>query len=212
MSEIGVNIFLLGANGRTGRETLTRALNAGHTVTALVRSENRLADIGHARLKVHVGSACDSGVLEPLLVEQDVLISTLGPRWPTKSATTVYSRSAFAIVEAMHRSQTRRLLVTSSAMLFPDESILPRILKRIVPNIVRETRLMEEHIRASGLDWTITRLGFLTNDTAEKYRVEKDALPESGGSIPRAAVARFLLTETTRSEHIGQIVGLGGKP
>lgn len=66
------------------------------------------------------------------------------------------------------------------------------------------------HFRASGLDWTIARLGFLTNDTADNYRVERDALPERGGSIPRATVAQFLLMETTRSEHIGQIVGLGG--
>lgn len=208
--EVGMNIVLLGANGRTGREILSRALKAGDTVTALVRAEDRLADVSHPQLTVHAGSAFDTRILEPLLPGHDVVISTLGPRWPTKTATSVYSRSAAAIVDAMQRSDVKRLLVTSSSMLFPDDSLLQCILRRIVPNIVRETRLMEEQIRSSGLDWTIARLGFLTNDGAVEYRLATNALPEGGNSISRAAVARFLLTEAERSEHVGQVVGLGG--
>ncbi len=48
----GKRYLVLGANGRTGRAFLAQALAAGDTVTALVRSEDRLADLHHPRLTI----------------------------------------------------------------------------------------------------------------------------------------------------------------
>ena len=203
-----MKIVLLGANGRTGRQVLGRALSAGETVTALVRGEDRLADLSHERLEVRVGSACDPRVLEPLLPGHDVVISTLGPRRPTRAATAIYSDSAASIVEAMQGSDVNRLLVISSALLFPGDRLLGRVLRRLTPNVVREARRMEERIRSSSLDWTIARTGFLTNDGATSYRHAEGASPKGGGSISRAAVACFLLTEAQESTHLRQVVGL----
>lgn len=205
-----MKIVLLGANGRTGREVLGRALSAGDTVTALVRAENRLADVSHERLKVHVGSACDPGVLEPLLPGHDLVVSVLGPRWPSKAASAIYPESAAAIVCAMQRSDVNRLLVTSSALLFPDGGLLARVLQRVVPSIVEGARGMEEQICSSSLDWTVARTTFLTNGSATSYRHAAGTLPEGGGSVSRAAVASFLLTEAEQSSHPRQVVGLCG--
>jgi putative NADH-flavin reductase len=85
-----MKIILLGANGRTGREVLSRALDAGDTVTALIRAEDRLADVTHSRLNIHVGNVCDSTALKEILPGHDLVISTLGPRMPTKAASTIY--------------------------------------------------------------------------------------------------------------------------
>ena len=203
-----MNIVLLGANGRTGREVLVRALSAGDTVTALVRAEDKLADLSHERLQVHVGSPCNPRVLEALLPGHDVVISTLGPRRPTKASAAIYSDSASSIVDAMQGSGVNRLLVTSSALLFPSDRLLDRALRRLVPNLVKEARHMEGRIRSSSLDWTIARAGFLTNDATTHYRHAEGASPEGGGSISRAAVACFLLAEARRSAHLRQVVGL----
>ena len=203
-----MNIVLLGANGRTGREVLVRALSAGDTVTALVRAEGKLADLSHERLDVHVGSACNPRVLAGLLPGHDVVISTLGPRRPTKASAAVYSDSARSIVDAMQGSGVDRLLVTSSALLFPSDRLRDRALRRLVPNLVNEARRMEDRIRSSSLDWTIARMGFLTNDATTEYRHAEGASPEGGGSISRAAVACFLLTEARRPAHLRQVVGL----
>ena len=203
-----MNIVLLGANGRTGRELLVRALSAGDTVTALVRAEGRLAGLSHERLEVHVGSACDPKVLEALLPGQDAVISTLGPRRPTKASAAVYSGSASAIVDAMQGSGVNRLLVTSSALLFPSGRLLDRVLRRLTANVVKEARRMEERIRSSSLDWTIVRMGLLTNDAGTGYRLAEGASPEGGGSVSRAAVACFLLTEARQPAHLRQVVGL----
>lgn len=205
-----MKIFLLGANGRTGREVLGRALNAGHSVTALVRAEDRLADISHERLEVRVGSACDPGVLEPLLPGHDVVVSVLGPRRPWKSATAIYPQSGAAIVDAMQRSDVNRLLVTSSGLLFPQAGFFVGAMRWLVQSLVADAGRLEAHIRSSSLDWTIARTSFLTNDSATSYRLAVDALPEGGGSVSRAAVASFLLTEVEHPHHRRQVVGLCG--
>ena len=203
-----MNIVLLGASGRTGREVLVRALSAGDSVTALVRAEGKLADLSHERLEVHVGSACDPRVLAALLPGHDVVISTLGPRRPTKAAAAVYSESARAIVGAMEGSDVNRLLVTSSALLFPSGRLRDRVLRGLVRAVVQEARRMEKLICSSSLDWTIARMGFLTDDALTAYRQAESALPDGGGSISRAAVARFLLTAARQSAHRRQVVGL----
>ena len=205
-----MKLLLLGANGQTGREVLRGALESGDTVSALVRGEDRLADVRHQRLKTFAGNPCDPAVLEALLPGHDVVISVLGPRSPSKAATAIYPESAAAIVEAMQRSGVDRLLVTSSALLFPDAGRLAGLLRRLVPAIVKQARDMEERIRASDLAWTIVRTGFLTNKSETNYRAAADALPEGGGAISRSALARFLLTESRQSGHLRQVVGLCG--
>ena len=176
-----MKIVLLGANGRTGREVLGRALDAGHTVTALVRAEGKLGDVSHERLEVRVGDVCDPRFLQAILPGHDAVISTLGPRLPTRAATAVYSDSAASIVDAMQGSGVDRLLVTSTALLFPSDKLLDRVLRRLTPNAVREAGRMEERIRSSSLDWTIARMGFLTNAPATGYRHAAGASPEAEG-------------------------------
>lgn len=203
-----MRIILLGANGRTGRETLNRALNAGDTVTALVRSNDKLADVAHSRLHVHEGDVCDSNFLNEIFPGHDAIISTLGPRTPTKTACAIYSESAIAIVDAMQKCGVSRLLVTSTALLFPSSKLLDRILGFIARHNARNASLMEETIRGSNLEWTVARVGFLNDKSSVDFRQAEGALPEGGGSISRAALAHFLLAEAKQSKYINKTVGL----
>jgi putative NADH-flavin reductase len=205
-----LKILLLGANGRTGRAFLDRASRAGDTVTAVVRAADRLADVRHPRVTVRVGSPCDPSVLVPLLPGHDVVVSVLGPRWPSKNAAAIYPDSAAAIVEAMQRSSVDRLLVTSSALLFPDDGFFVSALRWLVPNVVEGARRMEEHIRASNLDWTIARTSFLNDRSNTDCRVAAGSLPEAGGAVSRTAVARFLHSEAHEPTHQRRVVGLCG--
>jgi putative NADH-flavin reductase len=205
-----MEIILLGANGRTGREVLSRALDAGDSVTALVRAEDRLADVPHSQLNIHVGNVCDPNALKQILPGHDVVISTLGPRIPTKAACTIYSESATSIVEAMQECGVNRLLVTSTALLFPSDKLRDRILGFIARHNAHNADLMEETIRASNLEWTIARLGFLNDKSSMDFRLAEGALPDGAGSISRAAVAHFLLTEANQSNYLNKFVGLCG--
>lgn len=205
-----LHILLLGANGRTGRQLLERALAAGDSVTALVRGPDRLADVAHARLDVRVGDPCDSSVLAALLPGHDLVVSVLGPRWPSRRAAAVYPRSAAALVEAMEGSGVDRLLVTSSALLFRGGGVRDAMLRFLVPAIVDGAQRMEDRIRASSLDWTIARTGFLNDADDLAYRLGEDALPEGPGAVSRVAVASFLHDEARRPRYRNRIVGLCG--
>jgi len=200
----GMKSLVLGANGRTGRQFIDRVLSAGGHVTAVVRGADRLADVHHPRLRVCVGDPCDPALLATVMPGHDVVVSALGPRRPTKSASAVYPDSASAIVEAMRVSGVTRLLVTSSAMLFPSRRFFDRMLRLLVPRIVAAARRMEDTIQSSGLDWTIARTGFLTDDADGTYRTSD----REGGTISRAGVANFLRREAEQGRHIGEVVGL----
>lgn len=205
-----MKIALLGANGRTGREILARSLDAGDTVTAIVRTEDRLDDVKHPHLTVRAGNVCDSNTLRTLLPGHDVVISTLGPRKPTKADCAIYSESATAIVEAMQHSGVNRILVISTALLFPSNQLFRLILGWIARHNVRNANSMEESLRGSNLDWTIVRVGFLNNNSSESFQFSAGAFPDKGGSISRAAVADFLLTEARECKHLHKVVGLWG--
>lgn len=205
-----MKIVLLGANGRTGRAVIGQALNAGDSVTALVRAEDRLADIRHERLGVRIGNACDPEVLAALMPGHDAVISALGPRRPWKAATAIYPDSASAIVAAMTGSDVKRLLVTSSALIYPADGLLVRLLKRLVENLVQQAERMEAQIRATDLDWTIVRTSFLTNKAVGPHRLGEGGLPERAGAISRASVARFLLAEAREANHVRKVVALCG--
>ncbi|MFS4580081.1 NAD(P)-dependent oxidoreductase [Phaeobacter sp. C3_T13_0] len=203
-----MKIVLLGANGRTGREVLKLALAAGDKVTALVRDVSKLVDIQDDNLTVHAGDVCDPKTVAALLPSHDVVISTLGPRSPRKAACKIYSQSATSIIAAMERSEVNRLLVISTALLFPPRGLFDRVLGTIAGNNAREAKAMEETIRVSDLNWCIARVGFLNSNPTDVYQFAEGRRARGGNSISRAAVASFLHSEASSARHDQKIVGL----
>jgi putative NADH-flavin reductase len=195
-----MKLVLLGANGGTGQHVLHAALEEGMYVTAVVRSEGKRPKIAHPNLKTVVGDPCDPAFLKTVLRGQDALISTLGGRAPTKRATSVYYRSADAIVEAAWDTGLKRVLVTSTALLFPEQTLLGTLLQYLVPNVVRSADRMEKILRNSDLNWTAARAGFLSDSREATYRAIKGALPEGGTAVPRLALARFLVDAVRNPE------------
>ena len=57
-----MNFVVLGATGRTGRLVVEQAIAAGHTVTALVRSPEKLTT-GNSKLRVISGEATDASAV-----------------------------------------------------------------------------------------------------------------------------------------------------
>ncbi len=188
-----MKLVVLGANGRTGRLVVQAALEKGMDVTAVVRSADKLLGIQHDRLKVAVGDPCETDFLKQVLREQDAVISALGGRSPTKAATSVYYRSVDAIIDAAWETGLQRVLVTSTALLFRDQTLMGRILQVLVPNVVHSAARMEETLRSSGLSWTSARPGFLSDAEENAYRAMKDGLPQDGTSVSRRALAGFLI-------------------
>ena len=206
-----MKLVILGANGRTGRHVVRAALDEGIDVTSVVRHADKAIGIAHDRLKIVVGDPCDPAFLKPVFQGLDAAISTLGARRPTKAASSVYDRSAKAIVEAARETGVKRVLVTSTALLFQKQPLVGKLLRVIVPNMVASAKRMEDILGASDLNWTVARPGFLTDSNQEAFRDKRDVASAQGTSVSSRALANFLLSALKNRETGRGTYGVAGE-
>lgn len=108
-----MRLFVIGANGRTGREIVGLARMRGHEVTAFVRSPEKLGSIGNVRAVR--GDPRDAASIAGALPGHDAVLSAIGPR-PRDAllhASTLLADCARATVKAMTASGVGRLAIVS---------------------------------------------------------------------------------------------------
>src|SRR5258705_8713895 len=187
-----MKLVVLGATGATGLEIVRQAIEHGHSVTAFVRSPERLKPF-QGRITVMKGDLLNSAELEPIIKGHDAVLSGFGPRQPaSKADANLLHQFAVALTGAMLRAEVTRVVVESVAFLFKDSFVPPAyILGRLFfPGIVADASAMEEVFEKSGLDWTIARPPRLTDKPyTGRYRVREGHLPPFSFSVSRADVA-----------------------
>jgi putative NADH-flavin reductase len=206
-----MKLVVLGATGGTGLEIVRQATEHGHSVTAFVRSPQRLA-----RFRNHIiikqGNLLNSGELEGIIKGHDAVVSGFGPRAPgSKADANLLQRFAFALTNAMSHSGVRRVVVESVAFLFKDSIVPPAYLlgKLFFRGIVADASAMEKVFEKSELDWTMVRPPELTGKPyTGNYRVREGHLPRFGFKISRADVADFMLMAVENQGLIHKIVGI----
>src|SRR5882724_402975 len=154
-STAGTNMKLvvLGATGGTGLEIVHKAVERGHSVTAFVRSPDRLKPL-RDRITITRGDLLNSVELERVIQGQDAVVSGFGPRVPvSKADANLLQQFAIALTNAMQRAEVRRVVVESVAFLFKDSIIPPAYLlgKILFPGIVADSSAMEGVFHGSGL-------------------------------------------------------------
>ena len=202
-----MNLLVLGATGGTGRLVVEQALAAGHTVTALVRSPEKLAT-SQPNLRVVTGSATDPQSVAGALEGADAVISTLG------GGGSVIADSTTAIVAAARQTGVRRVVVLSSWLVQRDRmSPVLRLATGIaMKGLIKDKSAGEQLLRQSDLDWTIVYASTLGDGPATGSTV----LPESAGwslsqRISRADVAACLIQAATSRQPSGRSVRIAGE-
>ena len=203
-------ILVLGATGGTGQQVISRALQQGHQVTALVRNPQRLT-VRDDRLRVLAGSVTDdSQALADAVRDQAAVISTLGAGRSFKSGGLI-SQSMGRTVRAMEDHGVRRLIFTSAFGVGDtrrDVPLGPRIFVRLLlQDIYRDKELGEATLRASGLDWTLVYPAGLVDGPATGQCRAGERLSLSGfPRIARADVADFLLAQLDDTTYLRKCV------
>ena len=203
-------ILVLGATGGTGQQVISRALQQGHQVTALVRNPQRLT-VRDDRLRVLDGSVTDdSQALADAVRDQAAVISTLGAGRSFKSGGLI-SQSMGRTVRAMEDHGVRRLIFTSAFGVGDtrrDVPLGPRIFMRLLlRDIYRDKELGEAALRASGLDWTLVYPAGLVDGPATGQCRAGERLSLSGfPRIARADVADFLLAQLDDTTYLRKCV------
>src|SRR6266581_8249158 len=119
-----MKLLVLGATGGTGLEIVRQAIEHGHSVTAFVRSPERLKPF-EDRVTVEQGDLLNGAELERVIIGHDAVVSGFGPRLPvSKADANLLQQFAVALTSAMLHAGVRRVLVEAAAFLLQD-SILP---------------------------------------------------------------------------------------
>jgi uncharacterized protein YbjT (DUF2867 family) len=195
----GRKILVLGATGGTGRQIVSKALQEGHEVTALVRRPEQDAGLP-AGVRVLRGTIMDDPEpLDAAVRGQEVVISALGVGKALRSGSLI-ARSAPLIVRTMERQGIRHLIFMSAygvGTTWTDVPILPRILMGLFfRDLYTDKEIGEEAVRRSNLDWTLVYPVTLTNGPRTgRYRVGERLRLRGFPTISRADVAEFILTQ-----------------
>ena len=204
-------IAIFGATGQTGRPLVQKALDAGHTVRALVRNPQKMP-IRHQNLTVIQGSSLDKSKVEETIDGSDGVISALGQ--DKNSPADLQTRSTQLIVDAMQRAGIRRLLSLTGAGVrddrvdkpgFADKAIvfiMKNLAGQTAKNALSDGIAHADVIRKTNLDWTIVRGPMLTNDPAKgDYKVgHVGTIP--GIKLTRPDLADFMLAEFEQGNYV----------
>jgi putative NADH-flavin reductase len=206
-----MKLLVLGATGGTGLEMVREAIERGHSVTAFVRSPERLKPFGD-HITIRQGNLLNAAELEPVIKGHEAVLSGFGPRLPlSKADANLLRQFGGALTAAMPKAGVKRVVVESVAFLFKDSIIPPAYLlgRLLFPGIVADASGMEELFQNSGLEWTIARPPELTDKPyTGKYRVREGHLPRFGSNISRSDVADFMIKAAENRSSLGKIVGI----
>ncbi len=192
-----MNLLILGASGRTGLLVVEQVLGAGHEVTALVRSPEKLT-LRDPRLHVVAGQATDASDVARAMAGTGAVISVLGGEG------SVILDSTRAIIEAAHRTGVTRVVVMSSFLVERDRmGALTRLLTRLAgTSKIADKKAGEQLLRQSDLEWTIAYPGPLTDGpaTGSVRELPDGSRRRISERISRADVAAWLIEAATSSE------------
>lgn len=203
-----MKIVIFGATGATGQELVKQALASGHEVTALARNPAKLAM--RVQLRVVKGNALDAEAVASAIAGQEAVITALGSR--SLNDNVLLPRSMTQILAGMKQHGVRRLIVTGASGTMPkaEERLGP--VKRAIFRLVKATLLrkpfesqteMQKMVRASDTEWTIVQPPRLLNTAGKgQVRIDGEALPANGVTIPRADVAQFMLEQLKSAEWV----------
>lgn len=202
-----MKLVVLGATGGTGLEIIRQTIERGHSVTAFVRSPERLSmSAFDDHLDIIKGDLLNQLEIERVIEGRDAVLSAFGTR---TGEPRVQGRFATALRKAMMQTGVRRVALMSTSFLFQD-SIAPFIVGRLFfRKVMTDASEMEGVISESGLDWTIVRPVRLTDAPyTGRYRVQEGHLPTLGFTISRADVADFMIKAVENRSSTRKIVGV----
>ncbi|TMB48829.1 MAG: NAD-dependent epimerase/dehydratase family protein [Chloroflexi bacterium] len=158
-----MNILLLGASGKTGRQVLDQALAAGNNVTAFVRDPKKL---DRDDVAVAIGDARNVDDLRKALRGQDAVISTLGTG--LNASEKLIEGSTEALLDAMHSTGVKRLVMLSTFAASPTYKAtgIMKLANIAMKGIVTDKAAGEMLLKGSDVDWTIVYASRLTDGPA----------------------------------------------
>ncbi len=200
-----MRVLLLGSTGRIGTLTQRAAVEAGHDVVAIVRTERPIEP--SPRVTTIVGALAELATFDAALDGVDAVIAALGARSNAAADAQALVLAMQAVIRAMERSPVRRLVALSGAGVdvpgdrkpLPDR-VMSLVVRRAARHIVGAKQAEFARISASQLQWTALRPPLVTDGPARGYRLSSELRP--GARVTRADVAQALVDQVGDGEFV----------
>jgi len=219
-------ISVIGATGPSGLHFVRQALEAGHSVRALVRTPEKLDPAFQSNENFTVIPGVDifsADNLEKGFDGADAVVSCLGTRptlMPWGQEITLYSESIKAIIEAMRRRNVGRIVAMTSMFTDDDPSygffvrwiLKPLFIGRNLDDMARMENYLEE--QCQDVNFTVVRPPGLGKEgpTSEeiKENIGGQTVPgmSPGKGTQRGDVARFMLKALTCGAYDRKMVAI----
>lgn len=215
-----MKIFLVGATGNTGQQIAIQALERGHSVTAIVRSPEKLSAISEKpNLTIVKCDVMNAEKLSEQMIGHDCVLSALGAPGFNIFKVSLYTDSMKSIIKAMRKSSVKKLICVSSLFTKPDPAyptVYKLILRPMIGRVLDNMLIMEDYLTSecTDIDYTIVRPSRLMDeplkDIEPQVNVDAYWFPDltTASQIPRANVAKYMLDILEKNEHIQKAVAI----
>ena len=199
-----LTIGVFGGSQGVGKHCISQALEMGHKVTVLARDVTKLSDIeGNPNLKIIQGDVLNPGKVREVIEGQNVIINSLG------GTDNISSNGTKVIIDVMKEKNVKRIITCTSLGVgdsYGDCSFMTKtFIWGFISKPIADKNIQEKLLFEAGLDSIIVRPARLMNETATG-RIRTQGV--SGGSIPRADVAAFMLKQLESDRYLGKAVSL----
>ena len=183
-----MHVFIAGANGQIGQHLLREIADSDHEARALVRDLEQGPELQKLGATETVLGDLENDCSEAMRGCDAVIFTAgSGPHTGPDKTIDVDQDGAIRLIDTARAMGIKRFIIVSSMRAEEPEQGPEKI-----RHYLRAKHNADEHLKSSGLNYTIVRPGQLTNDEGSG-KVSVSARLEDFGKIPRQDVARVLL-------------------
>ncbi len=197
------NILILGASGQIAQWVI-RSLATETQVrqTLLLRDPKKLTGKEPANAKVVIGDVLDKKVLKDAIAGQDIVYANLTGEDLDKQAQ--------AVIAAMKATGVKRLIFVLSLGIYDEvPGKFGEWNNAIIGEDLKPFRRAADAIEASGLDYTILRPAWLTDEDEVDYETTEKGQPFKGTVVSRRSVGDLISQVIVNpARHIGANLGV----
>ena len=186
-------VLVFGGTRGTGLEIIKILTGRGEDVTAFVRPTSDLSQLEPLGVTLFTGDALEAASVKAAFEAGSyrAVISSLGSR---RGDSPVDDVGTINVAEAAKASGVNRMLMVSSIGAGESRTAILFFVRWILGDALERKTTAENHLKASGLNYTIIRPGGLGDGPATGTSVlSDDEQSFEWGEIPRAEVARLLV-------------------
>ena len=212
-------ILVAGATGRTGQEVVKQLLARHYRVRGLVRDRARAVEMFGSSIQYAVGDVREVATLPAAMKDATYVICAIGSTRddPTNSPEQVDYGGVKNLADAAKAAGVRQfVLVSAMGVTRPDEAVPEGRPSRGRPGTGLWKLKGEDHLRASGLTYTVVRPAGLGDKPGglQGIKVDQGDKPLEGDPrarmIPRADLATVLVNALGNPDAFGKTFEVTG--